>query len=93
MEDEVYEKYPALKESKYDGSIFSVAKIQDRLSIHKRYNYSMQIKTERPRRLMKPIDIHLSTFHSVRSRSPLIASFYPSEKEKLFSFSKEVREK
>ena len=93
IEDEAFQKYPQLKEGKYDRSTNAVKKLEKRLQIQKRSHYSMQLKVDRPKMIVKPVDISLSTFNSVRSRSPLIATFYPSEKEKLFSFGREVREK
>jgi hypothetical protein len=53
-------------------------KIETRLSLQKKNNYTMQIKSERTSKITKPVEIQLSTFHSIRRRSPLIASFYPS---------------
>lgn len=93
IEDEAFRKNPALKEGKYDGTTNSVLKLENRLKLQRKNNYSMQLKTDKVRMMSKPIELSLSTFNSVRSRSPLIASFYPSEKEKLYYFGKEVREK
>jgi protein phosphatase 1 regulatory subunit 36 len=92
-EDLAYQKYPALKEAKYDSSTHGVSRIIKRLSIHRKFNYSVQVKPENTERLKKPLEIHLSPLGSVKSRSPLISSFYPSEKQKLFEFGKSARDK
>ena len=80
IQDEVLNRYPFLKELKYDGSVNAVRRMENRLHVQKKNHYSMQLKGDRPKMLQKPVDINLSTFNSVRSRSPLIASFYPSQK-------------
>jgi hypothetical protein len=80
-----------LKEGKYEATGYGVNRVIKRLTVQKRFNYSQQIKVDKKEKIKKPGEIDLSSFGSLKSRSPLISSFYPSAKEKLYEFGKSAR--
>jgi hypothetical protein len=52
----------------------------NRLRIHKKFRYAVEISPEKNPTIPKPLNINQSASKSIHSRSPLIASFYPSSR-------------
>jgi hypothetical protein len=49
----------------------------------------MQIRGSESPELTKPLNLQQSASKSIHSRSPLIASFFPGERERIFTFSRQ----
>lgn len=95
QEDKIISEHPDLKDVRYNSSPKGDQQLITRLSIHKKFRYAVQIKTPESPSLTKPLNIHQSASKSIHSRSPLIASFFPSSREQLFTFARthSVRDK
>lgn len=87
-EDEVIQKHPDLKDFKYLPTAQGDQRLINRLKIHKKFRYAVEISPDKTPTIPKPLNINQSASKSIHSRSPLIASFYPSSREKLYNFSK-----
>ena len=80
QEDKLIDKYPELQDTKYHGTQNCDSELINRLRAHKRFHYAAQIKSRPSPSLTKPLDIQQSASKSIHSRSPLIASYFPSER-------------
>jgi protein phosphatase 1 regulatory subunit 36 len=80
QEDKLMDEYPELKDTKYSSTAQGDSELISRLKAHKKFHYSMQIRNKPEPSLTKPLDIQNSASHSIHSRSPLIASYFPSSR-------------
>jgi protein phosphatase 1 regulatory subunit 36 len=88
-EDAVIKEYPELKDNKYVCSPQGDQRVIKRLRVHKKFRYAAEISPRTAVSLPKPMNIPQSALKAIHSRSPLVASFYPSEREKVFNFVRE----
>ena len=87
-------QYPNLKDVDYRPTPKGDRRLIRRLLAHKQFRYAAEISVEQPAALPKPLGIEKqSASKSIHRRSPLIASYFPSSQEKLFSYSRQRRER
>jgi len=75
-----------MKEIKNDTMPNIINKIKERIKVPPQSRYEPKLENR-----TKPVFMYQSSFGSIRSRSPVMALMFPSEKQKLYLFNKEVR--
>lgn len=75
-----------MKETKNDTMPNIINKIIERNKVPAQSRYEPKLQNA-----TKPLFLYQSAFGSVRSRSPVMSLIFPSDKEKLYLFNKEVR--
>ena len=79
-EDKLIHEHPQLQDTRYKKTARCDDELITRLKAHKRFHYAVQIKNKPVPSLTKPLDIQQSASKSIYSRSPLIGSYFPSER-------------